>query len=406
LLVSNTSHSEHLRLELEALLGEDISSARRRERTTFDELTADRGNRLVLFGAGNLGRKTLRGLRKVGIEPLAFADNDTSLHGRTVDGLAVFAPQDAALRFGTTASFLVTIWRGEGSDTMAERIAPLRALGCETVLPFGSVFWKYSEYFLPHYSLDLPHKVLQHADEILRTFDLWHDEASRHEYVAQIRWRLKLDFDGLPRPVGHEIYFPLDLAALSEHEVFVDCGAFDGDTVRRFLINSAGKFARIVAFEADPENHRRLQEYVRSLAAEAQQRIKVLPFAVTDHSGTVRFSASGTESSFVGQGDMEVACSTLDREALASAPTWVKMDIEGSELGAIAGSAELIRRHSPLLAVCVYHQQPHLWQVPGMINELKDNYAFFLRPHLLESWDLLCYAIPPSRLPSGRTSKA
>jgi hypothetical protein len=48
--------------------------------------------------------------------------------------------------------------------------------------------------------------------------------------------------------------------------------------------------------------------------------------------------------------------------------------------------------------VCVYHLQNHLWKIPLMLREWRDDYAFFLRPHNEEGWDLVCYAVPRERL--------
>ena len=67
------------------LLREGREGAIRREQTAFDEAVGSRGASLVLFGAGGIGRKTLAGLRQVGIEPLAFADNNKALWGTRID---------------------------------------------------------------------------------------------------------------------------------------------------------------------------------------------------------------------------------------------------------------------------------------------------------------------------------
>jgi hypothetical protein len=57
----------------------------------------------------------------------------------------------------------------------------------------------------------------------------------------------------------------------------------------------------------------------------------------------------------------------------------------------------VIREHSPILAISCYHLQDHLWSIPLLINSLNPDYDFYLRPHDLEVWDLVCYAIPCSR---------
>src|ERR1700729_3284615 len=99
---------------LEELLGESPASARNREQTTFQKAAGGRDQRIVLFGAGGLGRRTLAGLRSAGIGPLAFSDNRPELWGTDIDGLTVLPPEEAATAFGSNATFVVTIW-GAGS---------------------------------------------------------------------------------------------------------------------------------------------------------------------------------------------------------------------------------------------------------------------------------------------------
>ncbi|MEI8366732.1 MAG: FkbM family methyltransferase [Parachlamydiaceae bacterium] len=383
--------------ELEMLLSESKASAKQREQSTFDEMTTPFQNSLVIFGAGNIGKKTMRALRLAGIEPHAFSDNNSALWGSEIEGVTVLSPSEAANRYGKNSAFVVTIWRGEGTDTMAERCEPLRQLGCNKVVDFGAVFWKFPDLFLPHYSFDLPHKVLEQADEIRSAFKLFEDLDSQKEFIAQIRWRLWLDFDGLPRPVQHEIYFPQDLVTVSESESFVDCGAFDGDTMRDFLNVRGNAFGHYTAFEADPKNYRKLLANVEKLPKDIKEKITTYAEAVGARREKVYFDARGTESSGVGGGSLEIDSVPLDEILLGKTPTWIKMDIEGSEPDALKGANEIISLHAPVLAICVYHQQNHLWLIPLMISKMFSNYKYFLRPHLLESWDLVCYAIPTSR---------
>src|SRR5438270_6047006 len=133
--------------ELELLLSESPAAALRRERDAFDQLAAPFEKRLVLFGAGGFGRRTLAGLRSLGIEPLAFADNNRAVWGRSIGGLRVISPVDAALGFGDSAAFVVTIWNGQAKDRMADRVRQLQDLGCQRVIPAGFLFWKYPDVF-------------------------------------------------------------------------------------------------------------------------------------------------------------------------------------------------------------------------------------------------------------------
>ena len=78
-------------------------------------------------------------------------------------------------------------------------------------------------------------------------------------------------------------------------------------------------------------------------------------------------------------------------------PTFIKMDIEGAEPDALRGARATIARHRPILAVCVYHLQDHLWSIPLTLREMCGEYDFVLRPHNEEGWDLVCYGVPRER---------
>src|SRR5436309_7686179 len=155
-----------LREQLEALLAEHASDAMVRERSTFDNFAGPLRDRIVLFGARKLGRKTLDGLLSVGIKPLAFSDNDSDTWGKSIDGVPIYSPREAASRWGSDAVFVITIWGRGSSDTMADRRRKLEALGCRKVLPFVPLFWKFPDTFLPHNALALPHFVCEKAGEI------------------------------------------------------------------------------------------------------------------------------------------------------------------------------------------------------------------------------------------------
>lgn len=384
-------------------LNADPAEVRLWERDAFDRISE--GRPLILCGAGGLGRKTLLGLRGVATEPLAFVDSNPVLWGKTVDGLRVLDPVAAAARYGRSAAFVVTSWGAWSVDRLADRVDRMRNLGCDCVLSFRTLFWKYPSQFLPHYACDLPHRVYDCVDDVIAAAGLWSDETSRREYLEQIRWRTMIDHGGLAPAVSGPAYFPSDLVRMTEAERFVDCGAFDGDTLKDFVRVTGGRFARVWALEPDPTSYSRLRETVTAFPEPVRKRIDVLPFAVADSAKTLRFAGAGLASSgFSATGDVSVDCVALDELLDACEPTFIKMDIEGAEPDALRGARNIVRRYRPIIAVSAYHLQDHLWRIPLDISRMVDGYHFHLRPHDNEGWDLVCYAIPVERAIASSTS--
>jgi FkbM family methyltransferase len=388
--------------ELEELLSEPVEEARRRGSESFDRLSG--GRNIVLMGAGGLGRRTLAGLRRHGIEPLAFADNGVGRQVTTLDGLRVLSPEAAAREFGGRAAFVVTIWGANSRHRFAHSREQLRALGCDVVCSFPALFWKYPDALLPFYLQDLPSRLVDGRAEVRRGFDLWEDDASRAEYVAQVRFRLCADFDGLSHPVAHPQYFPDDLFTWSDDEWMVDGGAYDGDTVR--TVSTRHGFGHLLALEPDPANFVKLQETVAALPPAARAKVDCRRVALGSERSALYLDATGTAASATSAspsaGTIAVNAETLDWLVDGSWPTFIKLDIEGFEVEALQGARTTIQRHAPVLAVCVYHRQDHLWRIPLLLSNLRADYAFFLRPHNEEGWDLVCYAVPRARL-TGHT---
>jgi FkbM family methyltransferase len=384
--------------ELEALLGESLNTVIERERNAFDRAAAPFSDSVVIFGAGGLGRRVVGGLRNAGIQPLAFADNNQALWGRVVDGLDVLPPEAAAERFGDRAAFVVAVWNPALPVGIRALIEQLSRAGCRNVIPFLPLFWKYPGTFLPNYLFDLPSRLMEHGAELREAYALLADDVSRDMFVRQLRFRLRGDFFCLPIPDAEPQYFPVGIYRPLPEECFIDCGAFDGDTIRAFARRTEGRFRKAIAFESDPENFRALAADVASEPT-LRGRVEVHPLAVAAAQGKVRFSGTGAGNASISEsGDIEVDSIALDEFLSVERPTLLKMDIEGAELDALEGSAGLIREASPVLAICLYHSPQHLWRIPLRLCELQPAYRFFLRAYCADGLDLVCYAVPESRL--------
>ena len=369
------------------------------ERAYFDAIVGDPNTDLVLFGAGNLGRRTLAGLRRVGIEPVAFADNSARLQGALIDQKEVLSAATAAEKYGQRAAFVITVWSPSREHEIANISQALRDCGIRKPVSFVPLFWRHAQEFLPYLCLELPHRIFDDAEAVRRAYTHLADARSQQEFLLQLSYLLStMDTLDLPRAGGGGSYFPSDLVRLSPDEVFVDCGAYDGDTLGSFLQATGGSFANAIAFEPDPQAFVKLRDFVESQASLARGRIELDQMALGAAPGYLRFDGDGTPGSRLSEsGAVTVECVTLDVALRGRAPTFIKMDIEGAEEDALIGAAETIRAHRPTLAVCVYHRQSDLHRIPLLIHELTSNYSHFLRRQG-DDGDLVLFAIPNERL--------
>lgn len=340
-------------------------------------------NGIILFGAGSAGKYALKHLREQGVEPVSFADNDCRKWDTKIDGVDVGSPKDLSVM-----ADVVWVCCAISRPAATEIRAQLKAMGVKT-----KPLWE----CLP-VCHGLPPALVVAELRVMQG-----DEESEDVFQDQIMFRVNPDYEQQrdPSPIS-ELYFP-DFITHLDDEQFVDCGACDGDTVKAFM-ERWKKFNRIVAFEPDTNNYLKLME-VRD--PEGKGRIVKWRMAVSDANQWVKFTANGDYSSHIEKSENEtspsekteaVSATKLDGGIGDTVPTYIKMDIEGAELQALWGARKIIKEHSPVLAICAYHESDHLWEIPLLIHAINPEYKLFLRRYAEGAYELVWYAVPPERV--------
>ncbi|QMU28963.1 FkbM family methyltransferase [Adhaeribacter radiodurans] len=380
---------------IDKLFAEDVESAAARAAAPFDHLV--KGRNLILIGSGNLGLKILRVLQKHDLAPIAFTDNNPAKWNSTLEGIPLLSPAEAAEKYKDNAVFMVCIWSpGHFYKKTKEQF---ELLGCKNVMHCSHLFWKYPQELLPHYHFDLPQNYLIHKDAIKAAYNLLADNESKAQYLAHLKARLFLDLEAIPLPSGEAQYFPENLFRYSEQEVFLDGGAFIGDTLKSFLDVYENGFTSYMALEPDPTNFSSLNQYVADLDASVRAKVKTLPYAVGNKREKLRFNATGGGGAVISDsGSVEVQCVTIDEEFGDSPPTFIKLDVEGAERYALQGALHIIQRYQPLIAVCIYHMPDCLWNILLYLQKINPEYTFYCRTYEGDGLDFVLYAVPVGRV--------
>jgi FkbM family methyltransferase len=348
---------------------------------------------LILYGLGPLGVMTLAHLQRIGATPAALVDSDQKRWGGLIDGIRILSPGEAVQRYAQNGRFVVTIYNG------SEVRRQLQQMGCRRISHFADLYFEHAAEFLPYCGIAARSVVLDAWADVGKAAQAWHDDRSRTEFLAHLAWRLRLPAHEMPPPdPASQCYFPDGLFRYLMNEVLIDCGAFDGDSVRQFLGRCpASGGARIIALEPDPASFQRLAQFVGRLPQPLAGNVRIEPWAVSDRGGEVSFEAQGTVRSGVqNSGDTHVKAVALDD--IGVEPTLIKMDIEGLELPALQGASRTLTRSLPVLAISLYHHATDLWSIPNFLKSLVPGYKLFLRRYAEDCWELVLYAVPASRL--------
>lgn len=186
----------------------------------------------------------------------------------------------------------------------------------------------------------------------------------------------------------------LDIFKPSEKEVIIDAGSYDGMTDVKF-VEWAGENCKIYAFEPIEENQQHIKECINRY--DISDNVKIFPYAVGSSEKDVYFIEGEDSSHIIDDiSSQNTVCvkqvridDVINKEDKI---TFIKMDIEGSELDALKGASDTIKRNSPKLAICIYHKIKDLYEIPSYILSLNPQYRFMVRHYTSFLWETVLYA--------------
>lgn len=156
-------------------------------------------------------------------------------------------------------------------------------------------------------------------------------------------------------------------------------GRGSGDTIFYFLNHFKNKFERIYCFE--PEIVERVKYNTSILQGDIKDKI----IYREHYAGNCK-------------NDNGVRLEELFEKTKVSI---ISMDIEGAEIEALYGAANMIREQKPVLAISAYHKWDDLIKFVQYLSDVKE-YKFYLRKyaalHSRNRNETVLYAVPENRI--------
>jgi len=326
-------------------------------------------------------------MRRNNLEPAWIVDNNPELWNQKLEGVAI-RPASSLLEAGDQMVLIMTTYVRQMAQACQDAGVRRWAWFTDIHEVFGDLSIAISaEKALSDPEIDRLAAILETGDD-LRTLK------------SALACRVTGDSRDLPICSPGQ-YFADDLVSLPFYSHFVDCGAYDGDTLREWLSRKAPFLApdqlRYHAFEPDPDNFSLLQQFVTGLPDTLKSRIVLHSCGVGDVSGNIGMIQGGHGTELYKGFDTGVVAPVvrLDDVLAAEIVRTLKMDVEGFEPLALEGARSILEKQRPALLISVYHRPEHLWKIPLWIHDLGLGYKIFLRHHDTTSSETVCYAVPP-----------
>ncbi len=335
---------------------------------------------IVVYGAGYYGQSAVNLLTVNGFDVIAVCDSDLRKQGRMFSGFRICSIEDVTRRYD---DFVVLI---------------------------ASDFY-YAEIFA-HLQKSIPHERILNdiITEFLRfgcfkrngflteLYQALADERSREVLRLILKGRATTETTYYHEAFSGDQYFN-ELTVVGDEEYLVDGGASIGDTVEKFVKATNGRYGKIYSFEPFEEAFARLEQV--KARHNHDERIALFKAGLSDYNGKAAGKQFQNSSANRLDGPCEDDQNALDVVTIDSTiddkVTFIKLDVEGSELAALRGARQTILRYKPKLAISIYHKPEDIIAIPRYIMELGIDYTYYIRHHghgELCWCETIFYAIP------------
>lgn len=325
---------------------------------------------IVIYGMGNGADMIINRLESLGVSVADIFASDEFVRGHYFHGKKVLKYPEACEKYD---DFAIVMAFAVHDKKMLNRV---RKLSKKHTLYFPDVPVVGDGTFTREY-------IKENEKEFDFAYSLLADENSRKSFVDVLNFKVsgKTEYLFACQREREEIY--RDYLKLGDDEIFMDLGAYDGDTIREFLTMTNG-YRKIYAVEADEKNFKKLTEKTAELG-----KIELFNLAAWDKKDTLFFEKKkGRNSKLSSNGKIQILADSVDNILSGREITFLKADVEGSEEKVLLGAANTIRQYRPKLYICAYHRNSDMFVLPRRIHEICGDYRLhFAHRAYVPAWE-------------------
>lgn len=354
----------------------------------------------VIFCAGEYCMRFLNRLDDEDLKHISFiVDNNADKQGTKLYGILVKNPEEIKLLSPEDTLVVIAV-----ENSIPEIYEQICNMGAYNIMSARILI----NDILSQVAVELM-KNKNKVDEVTK---LLYDDKSKWIYSEVIKRRTlygECDFSDLMVRGDAEYRVPLIYEKeCSRNEIIIDCGAYNGDTLKKFAETYGPKLKKIYAFECMDESMADLalaMTHVRN--KKYYPEMVLMPYALSDHDCVMKFAKTNkpngsfivdnrsfAQNALYESDYVDVTVTTLDKVIPSDEKiTFIKMDIEGSEYFALHGAERIIKTWKPRLAISIYHCGEDYYRIPLLLKTFVPEYKFAVRHHKKNhvDTDLYCW---------------
>lgn len=330
----------------------------------------------VLYGMGDGADKVLAAFDRYGIKSSGVMASDEFVRGQSFHSFKVKRLSELESELG---DFNIALCFASQLDDVMEHIksvANRHTMLVPSVPVFGNKL--FDEEFIG-----------KNTDKISTAYSLLDDEQSRLVYKNVLKFYYTGELTLLDEMTTDKDEAFKSILRLGSDEVYVDLGAYNGDTIDEFLKYTNGSYRRIVAFEPNPKNFAKLKAHCGNMA-----RTDLWQLGAYSRNTVLTFNNKAGRNSAIAESGAETRVATVDSVLCGMAASYIKADVEGADTEALMGMKNTLQAFKPKLNFAAYHRFEDIFNLPILIKQMNPDYKIFLRHHpYIPAWDTNLYCI-------------
>lgn len=240
--------------------------------------------------------------------------------------------------------------------------------------------------------------IMKNFNRLVSMHNYFYDERSKEIFDTILYCKYNGAINKLADIFEKDHYFAINnFLSDSKKQIFVDLGAYVGDTVEKFVENCEGIFDKIYAFEPGNNQFIAMNSRVNRLIEEwaiNKESIVLEKLGVSNINKEVFFDVNCdilSNNITDNETDTKIKVVSLDNYFDGNPITFLKSDIEGEELNMLKGASETIKKYKPKMAISIYHKPDDFFTIPEFIKSLVPEYKFYLRHHSITYAETVLY---------------
>ena len=232
-------------------------------------------------------------------------------------------------------------------------------------------------------------EFLSRFSQVQKIYDLLADTQSKQVFINVLSYKITGDISYLKQVFSDTKEAYLNILKLDKDEIYVDLGAFNGDTVVEFLHYTANCYSKIYALEPDRKNFRKC---IKNLIA--LDELELYNAAAWYRDEIKSFDGNSGRQGKIADNGKLTQCRSVDSVLNNKPCTYIKYDVEGADRAAILGSRRAIEKYSPKICTALYHRAYDLIDLPLFLHELEPEYKMYMRQYpYYPAWETNLFCI-------------